>query len=205
MLKLKKSAWKDINFIWNSKTIIFLIDLRNFQAFQMIMLIFKIYFFLDTERKKNFWPHKRCICMIFAVDRFFLTSPDEKPEWVIEGPLAQRLEQGTHNSLVIGSNPVRPTIFFMSKEKKASHPISKYIGKFRKGYWVFVKDFEGTYDETLKEISNLCLADREAGREEGQYRIWDDRWVSLDFSMGRSHNWLSWWRACSSMVRASGI
>ena len=25
------------------------------------------------------------------------------------GPLAQRLEQGTHNSLVIGSNPVRPT------------------------------------------------------------------------------------------------
>ena len=28
---------------------------------------------------------------------------------IFRGPLAQRLEQGTHNSLVIGSNPVRPT------------------------------------------------------------------------------------------------
>ena len=25
------------------------------------------------------------------------------------GPLAQRLEQGTHNPLVVGSNPTRPT------------------------------------------------------------------------------------------------
>ena len=26
------------------------------------------------------------------------------------GPLAQRLEQGTHNPLAVGSNPTRPTI-----------------------------------------------------------------------------------------------
>ena len=30
------------------------------------------------------------------------------------GPLAQRLEQGTHNPLVRGSNPRGPTIFLMS-------------------------------------------------------------------------------------------
>ncbi len=29
----------------------------------------------------------------------------------IYGPIAQRLEQGTHNPLVVGSNPTRPTIF----------------------------------------------------------------------------------------------
>lgn len=27
----------------------------------------------------------------------------------LKGPLAQRLEQGTHNPLAVGSNPTRPT------------------------------------------------------------------------------------------------
>ena len=31
-------------------------------------------------------------------------------EQVIEGPVAQRLEQGTHNPLVVGSNPTGPTL-----------------------------------------------------------------------------------------------
>ena len=31
------------------------------------------------------------------------------------GPVAQRLEQGTHNPLVVGSNPTGPTIYKVSK------------------------------------------------------------------------------------------
>ena len=31
------------------------------------------------------------------------------------GPLAQRLEQGTHNALAVGSNPTRPTIVNINK------------------------------------------------------------------------------------------
>jgi hypothetical protein len=34
---------------------------------------------------------------------------------VIEGPVAQRLEQGTHNPLVGGSNPSGPTILFAAE------------------------------------------------------------------------------------------
>ena len=30
---------------------------------------------------------------------------------ILIGPVAQRLEQGTHNPLVVGSNPTGPTIF----------------------------------------------------------------------------------------------
>ena len=29
---------------------------------------------------------------------------------ILTGPVAQRLEQGTHNPLVVGSNPTGPTI-----------------------------------------------------------------------------------------------
>ena len=31
--------------------------------------------------------------------------------YILAGPVAQRLEQGTHNPLVVGSNPTGPTIF----------------------------------------------------------------------------------------------
>ena len=34
---------------------------------------------------------------------------------ILTGPVAQRLEQGTHNPLVVGSNPTGPTNFFTSK------------------------------------------------------------------------------------------
>jgi len=37
---------------------------------------------------------------------------DHKEDWQVGltniGPIAQRLEQGTHNALVLGSNPSRP-------------------------------------------------------------------------------------------------
>lgn len=33
------------------------------------------------------------------------------PTQSAKGPLAQRLEQGTHNALAVGSNPTRPTNF----------------------------------------------------------------------------------------------
>src|SRR5690349_9281155 len=38
------------------------------------------------------------------------------PPQVAEGPVAQRLEQGTHNPLVGGSNPSGPTTRFCSLE-----------------------------------------------------------------------------------------
>jgi hypothetical protein len=38
-------------------------------------------------------------------------SREERARLQIEGPVAQRLEQGTHNPLVGGSNPSGPTNF----------------------------------------------------------------------------------------------
>ncbi len=37
------------------------------------------------------------------------------------GPVAQRLEQGTHNPLVLGSNPSGPTIFYFKYSPIWSH------------------------------------------------------------------------------------
>ena len=48
-----------------------------------------------------------------------------------------------------------------------NYPISKY--KDSEG-WIFIKDFNGSLEETYKEIKNLQKLDTEY-----QYRIWDDR------------------------------
>src|SRR5437588_9557148 len=41
----------------------------------------------------------------------------------LTGPVAQRLEQGTHNPLVPGSNPGGPSLrFWSAPEAKACHP-----------------------------------------------------------------------------------
>ena len=46
-----------------------------------------------------------------------------------------------------------------------TYPISKYIGNFPNGEWEFVKDFQGTYEEALKEIIQLQLNDPKTGRK----------------------------------------
>jgi hypothetical protein len=40
----------------------------------------------------------------------FYTNMKNKIRSALQGPVAQRLEQGTHNPLVAGSNPAGPTI-----------------------------------------------------------------------------------------------
>ena len=55
--------------------------------------------------------------------------------------------------------------------KKDTYPISKYIGTYPNGYWVFVKDVEGTYADALKEAKKL----QETDKDKGKYSIWDDR------------------------------
>jgi hypothetical protein len=55
--------------------------------------------------------------------------------------------------------------------KKETYPISKYIGTYPNGYWVFVKEFEGTYADALKEAKKL----QETDVDKGKYSIWDDR------------------------------
>jgi hypothetical protein len=55
--------------------------------------------------------------------------------------------------------------------KKETYPISKYIGTYPNGYWVFVKDVEGTYEEALKEAKKL----QETDTDKAKYSIWDDR------------------------------
>jgi len=55
-----------------------------------------------------------------------------------------------------------------------TYPISIYIGNFPNGEWEFVKDFQGTYEEALKEIIQLQLNDPKTGRKKNHYRIWDE-------------------------------
>lgn len=61
------------------------------------------------------------------------------------------------------------------KMKKEEYPISKYVGSFPKGEWVFVKMFDGKYEDALKEIENLQLINPKTGRKKNRYRIWDER------------------------------
>ena len=56
-------------------------------------------------------------------------------------------------------------------KKYSSYPISKYIGTYPNGYWVFVKDVEGTYADALKEAKRL----QETDLDKAKYSIWDDR------------------------------
>lgn len=41
-------------------------------------------------------------------------------EWLRAGPVAQRLEQATHNRLVAGSNPSRPSAVFSVRDETTS-------------------------------------------------------------------------------------
>jgi hypothetical protein len=60
-------------------------------------------------------------------------------------------------------------------ENKTYHPISKYIGEFPKGNWVFVKYFLGTYEECCEEACRLQLKDPKTGRKKNYYKVWDER------------------------------
>ena len=42
---------------------------------------------------------------------------------ILTGPVAQRLEQGTHNPLVVGSNPTGPTMLRMSKSESEGESV----------------------------------------------------------------------------------
>lgn len=55
------------------------------------------------------------------------------------------------------------------------YPISKYVGTFPKGEWVFVKEILGTYEDAIKEAYRLQISDPKTGRKKNHYRIWDDR------------------------------
>jgi len=52
-------------------------------------------------------------------------------------------------------------------------PISKYIGTFPNGEWCFVKNYRGTYEDSLKEAFQLQLEDPKTGRKKNHYRIWN--------------------------------
>ena len=69
----------------------------------------------------------------------------------------------SHNSLILKNKERLVT----TKE----YPISKYVGKYPNGKWIFVKYYEGTYEEALKEAVRLQSIDS----QHNQYKIWDDR------------------------------
>lgn len=50
------------------------------------------------------------------------------------------------------------------------HPISKYIGIFPNGHWVFIEEVIGTYAQTMARAQELQEQD-----PENAYRIWDPR------------------------------
>ena len=58
---------------------------------------------------------------------------------ILIGPVAQRLEQGTHNPLVVGSNPTGPTIL-------------KSLSSMGKGFFVTGFIGEGYFDELLTHL-----------------------------------------------------
>lgn len=57
-------------------------------------------------------------------------------------------------------------------KKTDKFPISKYVGKFPKGEWIFVKYLKGTYEDALIEAGKLQLQDPKTGRKINHYRIW---------------------------------
>jgi len=55
------------------------------------------------------------------------------------------------------------------------YPISKYVGKHPKGKWIFVKYFDGTYEDALNEAKKLQLKNPKTKNKTNAYRIWDNR------------------------------
>jgi hypothetical protein len=53
-------------------------------------------------------------------------------------------------------------------------PISKYVGTFPKGEWIFVKKFSGSYENALIEATRLQKEDPKTGRKKNHYRIWEN-------------------------------
>ena len=51
--------------------------------------------------------------IVFLIDNFWDSQQAQSPLIfsIKSGPVAQRLEQGTHNPLVLGSNPSGPTTY----------------------------------------------------------------------------------------------
>ena len=58
---------------------------------------------------------------------------------ILIGPVAQRLEQGTHNPLVVGSNPTGPTILKSLSSMGKGFFVTSFLGK---GIWM---DYYRTY------------------------------------------------------------
>jgi hypothetical protein len=54
--------------------------------------------------------------------------------------------------------------------KKVKYPISKYVGKYPNGKWVFIKEVKGSYEDAMKEAAVLQKKD-----PKNAYRIWDER------------------------------
>jgi hypothetical protein len=54
-------------------------------------------------------------------------------------------------------------------------PISKYVGTFPKGEWIFVKNFSGTHEDAIKECLKLEMTYPKTGRKKNHFRIWDQR------------------------------
>ncbi len=87
-------------------------------------------------------------------------SPDFSPSWLYtlidisaekQGPVAQRLEQGTHNPLVAGSNPAGPTMFsgvttpfldtsFVDKQIDLRRVLQKYCKHFSRTFRIRPRD-----------------------------------------------------------------
>ena len=59
------------------------------------------------------------------------------------------------------------------ESKKQKYPISKYVGKFPTGEWIFVKYVNGTYEDALQEARKLQLQDPKTGKKINEYRIWE--------------------------------
>jgi hypothetical protein len=83
---------------------------------------------------------------------------------------------------VFGDHVVWNDEMVQAKVRKVKHfmKISKELGKMNESYpiskysektgWIFIKDFEGTYEEALQEASKLQYEDSSF-----IYRIWDER------------------------------
>jgi hypothetical protein len=53
-----------------------------------------------------------------------------------------------------------------------TYPISKYVGEFPLGKWIFVKEFEGSLADAKEECFRLQAEEPDWNT---RYCIWDDR------------------------------